>query len=122
MAEASPGPWHLGVMIAVIGRLQAVSAPASALAHPYSAHLVALGGGGLGGLLVKLLIWHELFRLFRVLWHIHTFGPIIVIALVAALIALSVWRPWRRGGPWRWRRPGGGWGAGTSSGPGPRDW
>ena len=112
------------MMIAVIGRLQAVTAPASALAHPHSAHLVALGGGGLGGLLVKLLIWHELFRLFRVLWHIHTFGPIIVIALVAALIALSVWRPWRRAGPWRgrWRRPGDGWGAGTSSGPGPRDW
>jgi hypothetical protein len=80
---------------------------------------LALGGGGLASLIVHLIIWHELFRLVRFLWHIHTFGPYIVVVLAVALVGLAVWR--RSRGPLRWgRRRGGsaGWGSGT----GPRDW
>jgi hypothetical protein len=94
-------------------------------------HHLALGGGGLAHLLVRLFIWHEIFRLFRYLWRIPTFGPYIVIALGVVIIGLLVWRQTRRSG--RWRQGGGGWsarsrqnGRGGSSGPdagsGPRDW
>jgi len=103
----------------VFGRLQAVTGSAPAIVSPHNAHLVALGGGGLGGFFVRLLIWHELWRLIRIVWRIHTFGPIIVIVIVAALIVVSVWKPWRRSGPWRGRGGGGGPAGGN---PGPRDW
>ena len=77
----------------------------------------ALGGGGLAHFLVRLFIWHEIWRLGRELWHIPTFGPIIVILLGLAVVALSILRS--RGGPgWLSRRRGGRTGSGT----GPRDW
>jgi hypothetical protein len=81
---------------------------------------VALGGGGLGGLLIHLIIWHEIWRLLRYVWHIHTFGPFIVLLIIAAIIGASVWR--RQRGAWRpGRRAGGSYtGAGTRTGP--RDW
>jgi hypothetical protein len=79
---------------------------------------VALGGGGLARLLIHLFIWHEIWRLLHYVWHIHTFGPVIVIVVVLVLIALSVWhRQWR---PFRRRQRGGSTGYGT--GGGPRDW
>jgi|SRR6185437_15032506 len=90
---------------------------------------VALGGGGLGHFIVRLFIWHEIARLVRYLWHIPTFGPIIVIGLVVVAVGLFVWRRvrgpirlgGRGGGPfWGGRRRGGS--AGYGSGGGPRDW
>ena len=92
------------------------------------AHHVALGGGGIGSLLIHLFIWHEIFRLFRYLWHIHTFGPFIVVLLGLIIVGLIVWRqsggPMSRG-PIRWgRRRGGstGYGSGSSRDRSPRDW
>jgi hypothetical protein len=71
-----------------------------------------IGGGGLGHWLVRLFIWHEIWRFGRAIWHIPTFGPVIIILLVAAVVALGVLRS--RGGPgWLSRRRGG---------TGPRDW
>jgi hypothetical protein len=92
-----------------------------------TAHL-ALGGGGLGHWIVRLFIWHELFRLLRYLWRIPTVGPFLVVLLGLIIVGLLVWRQARgpRGPGGRWRgRPGGGGGqgpGGSGSGPGPRDW
>jgi hypothetical protein len=86
--------------------------PPSALTH------VALGGAGLGSLLIHLIIWHELWRLVRFLWHIHTFGPYIVILLGLLVAGALVWR--RHRGGWRFGRRGGLTGYGSGSGP--RDW
>jgi hypothetical protein len=80
------------------------------------AHL-ALGGGGLGGFILHLIIWHEIWRLILHVWRIHTYGPIIVILILVVLVAASIWR--RQRGPFTRRRQGGG-SAGT--GAGPRDW
>ncbi|HTA02703.1 MAG TPA: hypothetical protein VK802_20155 [Streptosporangiaceae bacterium] len=85
---------------------------------------LALGGGGIGSLIVHLFIWHEIFRLIRLLWFIPTVGPFIVVLLGILLIGGMVWRkghgPVRRG-PIRWgRRRTGSTGYGT--GGGPRDW
>jgi hypothetical protein len=88
-----------------------------------SAHL-AIGGGGLGGLghfIVRLFIWHEIFRLFRYLWRVPTFGPFIVIVIILVVAGALIWR--RTHGPFMRRgigRPGG-WGGSGGSG-GPRDW
>jgi hypothetical protein len=79
--------------------------------------LLALGRGGIGNWIVHLIIWHEIFRLLRYVWHIHTFGPFLVILIIAILIGLAVWQ--RQRGFRRRRGPGGG-SAGT--GTGPRDW
>jgi hypothetical protein len=87
---------------------------------------VAIGGGGLGGLghfLIRLFIWHEIFRLFRYLWRVPTFGPFIVIAIILIVAGVLIWRrthgPFirRGGGPGGRGRPGGGGGPA-----GPRDW
>jgi hypothetical protein len=91
---------------------------AAALAGKLPALHAALGGGGLGGLLIHLIIWHEIWRLIRYVWHIHTFGPFLVVLIIAALVAASVWRQHR--GSWGRRRRGGY--AGQGSGSGPRDW
>lgn len=83
-----------------------------------SRHL-ALGGGGLAHWLIRLFIWHEIWRLIWYLWRIPTFGPFLVIALGCVLVGSAVWRGYH--GPiWRGRRRGGSTGYGT--GAGPRDW
>jgi hypothetical protein len=83
-------------------------------------HHLAFGGGGLAHLIVRLFIWHEIWRLLRYLWRIHTFGPIIVIGLVIVIVGLGVWRQTRgRGRPDRGR---GGGPASYGGGDGPRDW
>ena len=86
------------------------------------------GGGGLGHLLVRLFIWREIWRLAIFLWRIPTFGPVIVLLIVAALVALAIFRA-RGGRGW----PGPRW-PGGPRGPGhgrrdpfgdrgsPRDW
>jgi hypothetical protein len=82
---------------------------------------LALGGGGVAGLIIHLFIWHEVWRLVRLLWHIHTVGPFIVIALGLLLAATLVWRRSHRIGGYSWgRRRSGSAGYGTGSGP--RDW
>ncbi|MGO9078651.1 MAG: hypothetical protein ACLQDY_06365, partial [Streptosporangiaceae bacterium] len=58
---------------------------AAAPARLAGGHL-ALGGGGLAHFLIRLFIWHEMWRLARSVWRIPTFGPIIVIVVVAALV------------------------------------
>jgi hypothetical protein len=91
--------------------------PAAALP---GAHHVALGGGGIGSLIIHLFIWHEIFRLFRYLWHIPTFGPFIVLLLGVVLVGYLVWR--RSGKPVRLGRNRRGDSSGYGSGSGPRDW
>ncbi len=89
---------------------------------------LGLGGGGLAHLIIRLFIWHELFRLFRYLWRIPTFGPFIVVALGLIIVGALIWRrahgPFRRnGGPAQWSRRRGGNSAGShANGSGPRDW
>ncbi len=78
----------------------------------------AIGGGGLAHWIVRLFIWHEIFRLARYLWRIPTFGPFIVILILAVLIGLSIWR--KQHGPIRRRGQRGS--AGQGAGTGPRDW
>ena len=90
-----------------------------ALAGWLPGHHLALGGGGLVHLIVRLFIWHEIGRLFRYLWHIPTFGPFIVVALGCVLVGLAVWRHYH-GRMWGSRRRSGS--AGYGSGSGPRDW
>jgi hypothetical protein len=84
-----------------------------------AAHHLALGGGGLAHWIIRLFIWHEIFRLIRYLWRIPTFGPFIVVLLGLIVVGLIVWR--RSRGPIRWGRRRGG-STGYGSGGGPRDW
>lgn len=82
------------------------------------AHALALGGGGLGGVLVHFFIWRLIWRAAIGLWHVPTVGPYLVIALIVIIVALGVLRG-RRGPRW-WNNRGGSTGYGT--GGGPRDW
>jgi hypothetical protein len=90
----------------------------SALSAKLAASHLALGGAGIGGFIIHLIIWHLVWRLMLDVWHIHTFGPFIFFAIIAALIGHGIWR--RQRGPARRRRRGGLAGYGT--GGGPRDW
>jgi hypothetical protein len=58
-------------------------------------HHLALGGA-LGHWIIRLFIWHEIWRLFRHLWRIPTFGPFIVVGLGLVLVGLVVWQQSRR--------------------------
>jgi hypothetical protein len=88
----------------------------SALTAKLAASHLALGGAGIGGLIIHLFIWHLIWRLMFDVWHIPTFGPFIFFAIIAAFIGHGIWR--RQRGP---RRRRGGF-AGYGSGSGPRDW
>jgi hypothetical protein len=91
-----------------------------ALAAWLPGHQLALGGGGLTHFIVRLFIWHEIWRLFRYLWRIPTLGPFIVVGLGLVLVGLVVWRQFH--GPiWGGRRRSGG-SAGSGTGSGPREW
>ncbi len=96
----------------VIGQALAARLPGARL---------ALGGGGLLHWIIRLIIWRELFRLFRYLWRIPTFGPYLCVLLGLVIIGLLVWQQ-------RWRasrqrgRPGDGGTDGHQPGSGPRDW
>ncbi len=92
--------------------------PLTAALRVLPGHL-ALGGGGFAHWIVRLFIWHELWRLGRALWRIPVFGPPIVIVVVLGLVTLAVLRQ-RNGYWWPRRRRGGS--MDTGSGPGPRDW
>jgi len=80
---------------------------------------LALGGGGLLHFIIRLIIWREIFRLFRYLWRIPTFGPYLCVLLGLVIIGLVIWQQ-------RWRanrnqrgQPGSN---GHQSSSGPRDW
>jgi hypothetical protein len=88
----------------------------SALSVKLAASHLALGGAGIGGLIIHLFIWHAIWRLLFSVWHIHTFGPFIFFAVIAALIGYRIWR--RQFGPRRRSRGSAGYGTGS----GPRDW
>jgi hypothetical protein len=88
----------------------------SAVTAKLAASHLALGGLGIGGLLVHLFIWHFIWRLMFYVWHIRTFGPFTFFAIIAAFIGYRIWRHQR--GPRR-RRGGS---VGYGSGSGPRDW
>jgi hypothetical protein len=64
---------------------------AGAIADRLPASVQALGGGGLGHWLIRLFIWHEIWRFMRFIWRIPTFGPFIAVLIVAAIIGLVVW-------------------------------
>ena len=83
--------------------------------------LGGFGGGGLAHWLVRLFIWHLIWRFGLRIWHIHTYGPIIIGVIVLGAVVLALLRS--RNGPGWWRRSGSG--SGTRSGDGdagPRDW
>jgi hypothetical protein len=85
------------------------SAAAAKLAAPH----LALGGAGIGGLIIHLFIWHLIWRLLFSVWHIHTFGPFIFFAVIAGFIGYRIWRQ---------KRPRRGGYANHGTGSGPRDW
>jgi hypothetical protein len=89
------------------------------------------GGGGLAHLLVKLFIWHLIWRVGLLIWRVPAVGPELVVLIVLALIALAIFRA-RGGRGWpgpRW--PGSRWpgrgrrdtvGDRTGNQASPRDW
>ena len=65
-------------------------------------------------MIIRLFIWHEIWRFIRLIWRIQTFGPWIVGLTIAAIIGLILWRQQRGRRPQR--------GASNGTGTGPRDW
>lgn len=90
--RARSGTWHRESVMPAFGHAAAARLPV--------VHQALGGGGGLAHFVVRLVIWHELWRMGRALWRIPTFGPIIVILIVLALVGLVVLR--QRG--FRWSR------------------
>lgn len=92
--------------------------------HPAAAGgTLAIGGGGLGSVLVHLFIWRAIWRLGLVIWRIPTFGPVIIILLGLAAVALIIRHQAGLGGAGRRGNRSGQGGSGRdSTGPGPRDW
>jgi hypothetical protein len=83
----------------------------------------------LAHIIIRLFIWHFIWKFVLLLWHVPTAGPYLVVLLGCALVGLVVWRKQRRtlGGSaaTRWlpggHRPRGGL-ARYGTGGGPRDW
>jgi len=82
-------------------------------------HSALVGGGGLAHWLIRLFIWHAIWRVVLALWRVPTFGPVIVVVFGLALVTLAVLRS-RGGLRWPQRRQRGSDRGGTESGP--RDW
>ncbi len=85
---------------------------------------LALGGGGLAHLILRLFIWRAIWRLGLLIWRVPTFGPFILLLIAAALVVLAVLRSRRgRGWPGARRAPGRDPFRDRTDGPaGPRDW
>lgn len=107
-----------GVTLNVLAGAQAHTLPGHGYALASHAHALALGGAGIGSLIVHLVIWHLIWRAGLALWHIPTVGPYLVVLLIVAVVGLGAVR--RRRGPRWWNNRGGSTGYGT--GRGPRDW
>jgi hypothetical protein len=86
-------------------------------------HVLAIGGGGIGSVLVHLFIWRLLWRLALLIWHIPVAGPAIDGLLVLAAVALILRRSAGLGMPrWPGQRRDGGQDRGQGTGQGSRDW
>jgi hypothetical protein len=85
-------------------------------------HVALGGGGGLVHWLVRLVIWHEIWRVIRLIWRIPTFGPVLFVLIVLAVIGTGIWTGRGFRGPARLRRRRIGGSAGYGTGAGPRDW
>jgi hypothetical protein len=82
---------------------------------------MALGAHTVGGLIhfiVRLFIWRLFWRSGMLIWHIRTFGPVILVLILAALVAWAIHRWRRRNQP---RPPGRSSDDNGSAGAGPRD-
>ena len=84
------------------------------------------GGGGLAHLILRLFIWHAIWRLGLLIWRVPTVGPGLVVLIVLALVALAIFRAGRgRGWPgpgWPGRGRGDPFGDRAGGKAGPRDW
>jgi hypothetical protein len=78
----------------------------------------ALGVGGLVHFIWRLFIWRLFWRWSLLIWHIKTFGPIILLLIVLCVALWLVLRARRRDTR---RRPGAK-DSGDLGDPGPRDW
>ncbi len=90
----------------------------------FHSHLGALGGfgrggGGLAHFLVRLFIWHAIWRFALLIWRIPKVGPVILVLIIAAVVAVGVVLGRRRGSGFGRSIFGGG---GGRPGRGPRDW
>ncbi len=85
-------------------------AAASEAAARLHGSVLALGRGGLAHWIVRLFIWQEIWRFMRFIWLIPTFGPFIVVLIVAVIVGFIIWQQQHR----QRRRAG--------LGTGPRDW
>ncbi|MGO9218898.1 MAG: hypothetical protein ACLP5E_14240 [Streptosporangiaceae bacterium] len=81
------------------------------------------GGGGLAHLLIRLFIWHLIWRLGLLIWRVPAVGPELVVVIVLALVALAILRSRRgRGWPGPGRGPRNPFRDRTGDQAGPRDW
>lgn len=78
----------------------------------------ALGVGGLVHFIWRLFIWRLLWRWSLLIWHIKTFGPVILLLIVLAVAMWLILRARRRADAGR--RPDSD--NGNLGGSGPRDW
>jgi hypothetical protein len=78
----------------------------------------ALGVGGLVHFIWRLFIWRLFWRWSLLIWHIKTFGPIILLLIVLCVAMWLVLRARRRNAR---RRPDS-TDSGDPGAPGPRDW
>ena len=77
------------------GHGYALASHTHALAAGGAAGLGRLSGGGLAHFIVRLFIWHVIWRAGRGFWHIPTVGPFVVVLLIVAVVALVVLRKQR---------------------------
>ncbi len=94
---------------------------AAAVGHAAVAAPIALGGGGLAHLILRLVIWRMIWRVGLLIWHIPAVGPGVFLFIVAVLIGVAIFRS-RRGRGWTGRRRAGYSSDGIRPEPGPRDW
>src|ERR1700749_1663986 len=78
----------------------------------------ALGVGGLVHFIFRLFIWRLFWRWSLLIWHIKTFGPVILLLIVLAVAMWLVVRGPRRADSGRRPDPD----TGKPGGPGPRDY
>jgi hypothetical protein len=76
----------------------------------------ALGVGGVAHFILRLFIWRWLWRFSMLIWHIKTFGPVILLLVVLVIALWLILRTRRRQG-----RREGSLGDRGRDGPGPRD-
>lgn len=87
--------WHSGEMTRSYGfAVVAATAPLWGAIGRFG------GGGGLGRFLVRLFIWHAIWRFALLIWHIPTFGPPLLVLIIAAVVTGGVFAARRRRISW----------------------